>query len=236
MHHSGFWRAADSDFYRFAPPPAPPPCAPELSVTRAVCLAAYSATSSDEAVCGDSCMANEESEIRGCGSVAAINLFVLGDDTKQRDLDLNRFTRVGQPIHLPLDHTVNNGEVRAHSGLVAQLLGKACLTRLRRCAAARALAHAHAAARPAAAGALPGRVQDGGGRRARQRARGLPGAGAGGRAVLPAVATVTAATPAQRKVPQWHSVYPQPALLPSFIRIVPSAIGTCSESQVPCSS
>ena len=162
-------------------------------------------------MCGDSCMANEESEISGCGSVAAINLFVLGDDTKQRDLDLNRFTRVGQPIHLPLDHTVNNGEVRAHSGLVAQLLGKARLTRLRRCAAARALAHAHAAARPPAAGALPGRVQDGGGRRARQRARGLPGAGAGGRAVLPAVAAVTAATPAQREVPQWHSVYPQAA-------------------------
>ena len=162
-------------------------------------------------MCGDSCMANEESEISGCGSVAAINLFVLGDDTKQRDLDLNRFTRVGQPIHLPLDHTVNNGEVRAHSGLVAQLLGKARLTRLRRCAAARALAHAHAAARPPAAGALPGRVQDGSGRRARQRARGLPGAGAGGRAVLPAVAAVTAATPAQREVPQWHCVYPQAA-------------------------
>lgn len=71
---------------------------------------AYSATSSDEAVCGDTCTVDEDSAVSGCGSQASLQLYVLGgSNTKERDLDLNSFTFIGQ-VSLPLDDTANNGQ------------------------------------------------------------------------------------------------------------------------------
>jgi hypothetical protein len=68
----------------------------------------YSATSSDESVCGDTCVPND-AETAGCGSLAEIQFFVLSEDTSRKHLDLNTFTPVGQ-VSLLLDTTANNGE------------------------------------------------------------------------------------------------------------------------------
>ena len=49
---------------------------------------------------------------RGCGSLAGIKLFVMGEGTpgqKERDLDINSFTFIGD-VSLPLDDTANNGQ------------------------------------------------------------------------------------------------------------------------------
>jgi hypothetical protein len=82
----------------------------DLGATVTASAIAFAATSSDEAVCGDTCVVVDGDAASGCGSLATLQLYVLGgSSTKERDLVLSDFTPIGQ-VALPLDDTADNGE------------------------------------------------------------------------------------------------------------------------------
>ena len=82
----------------------------DLGATVTASAIAFAATSSDEAVCGDTCVVVDGDTTSGCGSLATLQLYVLGgSSTKERDLVLSDFTPIGQ-VALPLDDTADNGE------------------------------------------------------------------------------------------------------------------------------